>query len=325
MKRLILITALIYCLVLGFTSCREKNYINSGSVWATTYHISYDADRDLSDSIVAVMKQVENELSMFSPASTVSQINRGENPEIGRMFADVFKLSQRINILSGGAFDPTVGPLTNLWGFGTKNIVSEPTVAEIDSVLATIGIGVCQIRDGVIIKKHPATMFDFSSVAKGFGVDAVAEMLTRNGCRNYMVEIGGEVAVKGQNPSGKPWHIQIDAPVEDDISHQRLTIIELKDAAIATSGNYRNFRDTQSGRIGHTIDPHTGRPVSTSTLSATVIAPDCATADALATACMVMGADSALKMIENLPSTGALLAVSKNDSLIIRKTSNFPQ
>ena len=326
MTRLIWATPLIYALLLTFASCGTKNYNNSGAVWATTYNISYTGTRDLSDSIIAIMRQVEDELSMFAPNSTVSRINRGENPDVGVMFTEVFNLSQQINRLSHGAFDPTVGPLTNLWGFGYKKISDsiQPAQAQIDSVLIAVGIADCRIDNSKVIKKHPNTIFDFSSIAKGYGVDAIAAMLARNGCSDYLVEIGGEIAAKGHNRYGNQWQVQIDAPVSGIDGHVSMLVIPLSDMAVATSGNYRNFRETAEGRIGHTLDPHTGRPVATSTASATVIAPDCATADALATACMVMPLDSALSMIEGLPSAEALIAVASADTFILHPTTKFP-
>lgn len=326
MTRLILAMPLIYALLLTFASCGSKNYNNSGAVWGTTYNISYSGPRDLGDSIIAVMRQVEDELSMFAPNSTVSQLNRGDDPAIGKMFSEVFLLSQKISNLSGGAFDPTVGPLTNLWGFGYKSTSPDslPTQSQIDSVLVAVGISDCYLRDNKIIKKHPSTIFDFSSIAKGYGVDAVAAMLARNGCTDYLVEIGGEIVAKGRNRYGRKWHVQIDAPVSGVDGHVSMLVIPLSDAAVATSGNYRNYRETATGRIGHTLDPHTGRPVATSTASATVLAPDCATADALATACMVMPLDSALTMIERLPSVEALIAVASADTFTLHPSSKFP-
>lgn len=327
MNRKNLTFPLIYALLAILTSCGEKNFENSGAVWATTYHITYSSTHDLGDSIIAVMRQVENELSMFADSSTVSRLNRGEDPDVGPMFRDVFTLSKKINALSSGAFDPTVGPLTDLWGFGRRKLPDKavPTQAEIDSALRHVGIVDCRLVGNKIEKKHPSTVFDFSSVAKGYGVDAVAAMLARNGVTDYMVEIGGEISARGVNPRGMTWRIQIDAPVEGDAVHSRMYVLELDNAAVATSGNYRNFRNTYSGRVGHTIDPHSGIPVATTTAAATVIAPDCATADALATACMVLEADKALEMIEKLDRTEALLAVSSGDSLILRMTSGFPE
>lgn len=326
MNRKILTFPLIYAIITTFASCSEKNFENSGAVWGTSYRIVYSAHDDLGDSIVAVMKQVEDELSMFEPSSTVSRVNRGEDPTVGKMFADVFQISKEISEASGGAFDPTIGPLTNLWGFGYKHVDDSvvPSQAAIDSALITVGMADCHIVDGKVIKKHPQTVFDFSSVAKGYGVDAVAAMLRRNGSSNYLVEIGGEISAKGVNPKGQTWRIQIDAPVSGDYGHQRMYVMCLDDAAVATSGNYRNYRETAGGRIGHTIDPHSGLPVATATASATVIAPDCATADALATACMVIDAQKAITLIESTEGVEALLAVAQNDTIVTLRTSNFP-
>ena len=303
---------LIYIIIPYLTSCAGKNYENSGAAWGTTYHIVYTAPRELGDSIVAVMAQVEDELSMFKPTSTVSRINRGEDIAVGEMFREVFTLSQEISRLSGGAFDPTVGPLTNLWGFGTKSpdSLSTPSDSLIAEVLQAVGIADCRLEGDRIVKKHPMTVFDFSSVAKGYGVDAVAAMLTRNGATDYLVEIGGETRTSGLNAKGRPWRIQIDAPTSGDAGHERLLVISPGDRAVASSGNYRNYRDTPEGRIGHTINPATGRPSVTSTAATTVIAPDCATADALATACMVMQPDSAIAMIELLPDTEAMIIIA---------------
>lgn len=326
MKNPIIYRALIYTLIPFLASCSTKNHENSGAAWGTSYHISYTGTTDLGDSIVIVMSRIEDELSMFKPTSTVSRINRGENVVASPMFAEVFAISKEINRLSGGAFDPTVGPLTNIWGFGTvsSDSLPEPSDSLIIGTLAMVGINECDLVDGHLIRKHPQTMFDFSSVAKGYGVDAVAEMLMRNGCDDFLVEIGGEVRAAGVNSHGEPWRIQIDAPGSGISGHQRLRVISLDNASVASSGNYRNFRETARGRIGHTIDPATGYPVVTETAATTVIAGDCATADALATACMVMPADSALAMIGKIDGVEALIAVMRGDSLAIITTSGFP-
>lgn len=239
----------------------------------------------------------------------------------------IFIASQHINRLSGGAFDPTVAPLVNLWGFGYDNADEPPTQAMIDSALTLTGILRCHLDGERLLKPAAATEFNFSAITKGYGCDLVGEMLARNGASDYMVEIGGEIALRGKNPKGELWHIQIDAPIAEAgaPSHKSLSVIELTDCGIATSGNYRNFHETASGRTWHTIDPATGRPVQTSTLSATVIAPDCMTADALATACMAMQPDKALRMIEAIPGASALLVEAASDSTFsVRKTSRFP-
>lgn len=326
MTRLTTLRMLIYVIIPYLTSCADKNYENSGAAWGTTYHIVYTAPRDLGDSVVAVMARVEDELSMFKPTSTISRINRGEDIAAGTMLTEVFTLSQHISRLSGGAFDPTVGPLTNLWGFGTKSAdsLSTPSDSLITEALQTVGIADCCLAGNRIVKKHPMTVFDFSSIAKGYGVDAVAAMLQRNGAADYLVEIGGETRTSGLNPKGKPWRIQVDAPTSGDTGHERLLVICPGDRAVASSGNYRNYRDTPEGRIGHTINPATGRPSVTSTVATTVIAPDCATADALATACMVMQPDSAISMIERLPDAEALIVISISGIPTLLKSTGFP-
>lgn len=324
MSRHCVVTPLIYILLLTFASCGNKNYHNSGAVWGTTYHITYSGPRDLSDSIISVMNSIDSQLSMFSPTSTVSQVNRNEDPCIGEDFMRVFELSRRLSALSEGAFDPTVGPLTDLWGFGTETFDSVPPQTAIDSVLTSVGISGCFISDGKITKKSPTTRFDFSSIAKGYGVDAVGAMLLRNGCTDFLVEIGGEILTRGHNPRGQTWRVQIDAPHSGLSAHEAMTVIPLTDAAVATSGNYRNFRETGGRRYGHTLDPLSGYPVETSTLSATVIAPDCATADGLATACMVMRPDAALEMIAGLDDVEVLIAVAAADSVKLLSSDGFP-
>ncbi|MCM1483995.1 MAG: FAD:protein FMN transferase [Muribaculaceae bacterium] len=301
-----------------------------GAVWATTFHITYRSDRMLDDSIHAVMMQVEKSLSPFAESSLISAINRGETDRTDSLIRRIFMASQDINRRSGGAFDPTVAPLVNLWGFGYRSgDGAEPSQAAIDSALTLVGIGRCRLEAGRIVKVAADTEFNFSAITKGYGADLVGEMLRRNGCTDYMVEIGGEIALSGVNPRGEDWHVMIDAPVSADTAatlHERMAVIYVTDGGVATSGNYRNFRDTSRGRVGHTINPVTGYPVTTSTLSATVIAPNAMAADALATACMAMPADSALRMIEEYPGAEAMLVTEgKDGGWNMRTTSRFPE
>lgn len=294
-----------------------------GAVWNTTFHITYLSDRDMRDSIITVMKRVETSLSPFDSGSLISRINSGEGMETDSLIVRILAESHRIHRLSGGAFDPTVAPLVNLWGFGYRPGDPEPSQMDIDSLLEFVGIDSCFIIDrGLMAKKRPSTEFNFSAITKGYGCDLVGEMLERNGIKDYMVEIGGEIAMSGRNPRGEKWHIMVDAPVEGDSVpvHERLAVVELTDCGVATSGNYRNYRETAAGKVWHTISPQTGRPALTDLLSATVIAPTCMTADALATSCMAMSGDSALRMIENIPGCEALLVTSEG----VMTTRGFP-
>ena len=317
----ILKTVFASILFIALLSCQRPARLREaqGAVWNTTYHIIYSAPADLRDSILTVFRQVEQSLSPFAKTSLISRVNRGEEGVVAdSLLVRIFTESQRICRLSGGAFDPTVAPLINLWGFGYKPGETEPSQAHIDSLLASVGIIECSIAlEGAITRKSPSTEFNFSAITKGYGVDLIGEMLERNGADSYMVEIGGEIAVRGLSPRRQPWRVQIDAPVVSDSSviHESLAIVEVTDCGIATSGNYRNYRETADGRVWHTISPTTGRPAATDVTSATVIAPDCMTADALATSCMAMPSADAIRMIEAIPGVSALI-VTRDSTLI---------
>lgn len=268
------------------------------------------------DGIMATLRDVGHAVSPFDSTSTISAVNRGERVVAGEHLTALLRGSQRVCALSGGAFDPTLAPLINLWGFGYADADPDAvTDRQITEALNHVGIMECRIDDnGCIVKKSPQTEFNFSAIAKGYGCDCVGRMLEAHGINDYMVEIGGEIAVAGMNPAGQPWNIQIDAPEIDNLdNHASLTVISVTDCGIATSGNYRNYHERADGsRYGHTISAVTGRPVVTSTLSATVIAPTAMDADALATACMAMDADKAIAMIDAIDDTACLLVTDDN-------------
>lgn len=328
------IIVIVVVLAMGGCAPQATWHRYTGSVWNTLYNIDYRADRPLDDSIQAALREVELSVSAFNPSSTVSRINRSSDPEVvDSMFIEVFVASQRINSLSGGLFDPTVAPLINLWGFGYEGAAeSEPDAEAIADSLLSVGIGQCCLKNDTIYKKSPSTRFNFSAIAKGYGCDRVAAMLVRNGCKDYKVEIGGEIALGGKNSRGGDWRIMIDAPVPCDsaIHHEALEIISLTDCGIATSGSYRNYRDTPHGRRSHTINPATGYPVEADSsaarqISATVIAPTAMEADGLATACMAMHPDSAMLMIGRTAGVEALLVIPAADGeWRILRSRGFP-
>ena len=311
---------------LALTSCRkapEWRY-TGGAAWGTVFNITYLSDTDLSDSVTAVMRQVELALSTFDKQSNISAINSGATDTLAPMTYHVFREAKRVNAISHGAFDPTVAPLVNLWGFGYRTSLDEsPDSDRIAAVLERVGMDACSVDSvtRVVTRKHRHTEFDFSAIAKGYGVDCVADMLRRNGCTDFMVEIGGEMAVAGQNPRGTEWRVQIDSPLSDSVSHAPLRVLPLSDCAVATSGNYRNYRRLPDGSIvSHTISPVTGRPVRSNVLSVTVFAPQCITADALATAAMVLPLPQARALLASQPGGRALIAVAPvpgTDSLTV--------
>ncbi len=324
MRRRFVILPLISVLFLIFASCRQKYITSDGFAWATTYHIVYSSAVDLSDSIEAEIAAIDSSLSMFNPLSEVSAVNDGITDRVGWRFAEVFEISKDVWKHSGGVYDPTIGPVVELWGFGRSEgcVPDDSTVA---SVLRCVGMDGCAVSGGVVVKKAPETRFDFSSVAKGYGVDCIADMLERNGVDNYMVEIGGEIAARGVNPSGRQWHIQIDSP-SGGMSHERLVVLPVGPdrSAVASSGNYRNIRVDSLGRsYGHTLSPLTGYPAETSVLAVTMLHQSCAFADALATAAMASGcADSALAIAVRAGAR-ALVVEASGDTIRMVHTDGF--
>ena len=281
---------------------------DEGQVFGTFYHITYQNDSSINNAILAELAKVDSALSMFNRESIISRINQGENPETNNMFNSVFKLAEQVSDNTGGAFDITVAPLVNVWGFGFKT-GNPPTKAVIDSLRAVVGYKKVALDNNHIIKKDPRVMLDCSAIAKGYGCDVVARMLERHGIKNYMVEIGGEVVTHGISEKRLPWKIGVTKPTDDSLAVDKelQTILNVKDMAMATSGNYRNFYYKNGKKYAHTIDPKTGYPVQHNILSATVLAKRCAEADAYATSFMVMGLEKTKEVLKKQPELMAYL------------------
>ncbi|MDE6007364.1 MAG: FAD:protein FMN transferase [Muribaculaceae bacterium] len=301
MNRISAFTALASLLLLIITSACVKSYRKAeGMVWHTSYHVTYESDRDLSDSILAAFNTVGQSLNVFDSTSLVSKVNNGDSIPVDGHFATVYEMARRVNRISDGAFDPTLGPLIDAWGFGKGHKATADTL-RIDSLLNITGIARTKIENGTLIKEDRRISFNFSAIAKGYGCDMVAEMFERNGVSNYLVEIGGEIRCGGKSPSGNKWRVSIDRPIRSDsIRHDSQCIVEISGCGLATSGNYRNFSTDGAPGTGHTISVTTGRPVVTDILSASVIAPTTMEADALATAMMALRSARAKKLAENL-------------------------
>lgn len=272
-----------------------------GIVWHTSYHITYESADDLADSLLDVMQQVDDNLSAFNRASAVSRLNEADSVRAVPMLADVVRCSRRVWKESGGYFDPSAAPLINAYGFGAKK-GEMPDSADVKRMLTLVGMNKIVERNGWIVKAETGMEVNFSALAKGYGCDCVARALAEQGCRNYMVEIGGEIVAAGRSPRGGKWRISVDRPIENSETevHASQLIIEVTDCAVATSGNYRNYRDTGGKRIGHIVNPTTGMPAESEVVSATIVADDCMSADAYATACMAMPEAEAVAMIERL-------------------------
>ena len=318
--------------VLVLFLCEDKPqtafYANKGKVFGTYYSIQYEATSDLEDSIQAAFRAFDNSLSMFNPHSTLSAVNANRDTTTDAFFESMWAEAERVYHLSDGAFDITVAPLVNLWGFGLKNR-SNVTEAQIDSARALVGFNRVQLVDRHIIKADSRMMLDGGAVAKGQACDVVADMLQRQGCKNYLVEIGGEIVCHGHNSRGDKWHVGITKPIEQSAVNNQQSdlqdIIAVSDICMATSGNYRNYYYADGEKRSHTIDPRTGYPVQHALLSATVVSSTCMRADALATACMVVGETQALQLIEKAGDAACYLIVAQGDSMIVMTSPNWKE
>lgn len=275
---------------------------DTGFIFGTVYHVTYQYNRDLKDEIEAELNKVDNSLSPFNNQSVITAVNQNKNPEVNEMFSDVFNLAEQVSQETNGAFDITVAPMVNLWGFGFKKGIS-PSKQKIDSLRQIVGYKKVSLRDGHVIKADKRIMLDCSAIAKGYGSDVVARYLRSKGITNFMIEIGGEIVTSGKSEKRLPWKIGVTKPTDDSLNtNQELeTVLNVTDKAMATSGNYRNFYYKGGKKYAHTIDPKTGYPVQHSLLSSTVLASNCATADAYATAFMVLGIEKAKVVLQKHP------------------------
>lgn len=298
----------------------EKQILQGGAL-GTTYGISYISKTPLftraaMDSLLQVVNQ---SMSTYWPDSDISRINRGDSAVIVEpMFREVFELSGLVYKASGGYFDPTVGPLVNAWGFGPEKAL-EMTPDRVDSLMAYVGFSkVSLLPSGKIEKNDPAIYFDFNAIAKGYTLDRIALVLDRLGVADYLIELGGELVAKGRNTiSEKQWLVGIDHPKNEDRNNP-IVKVQLKDRALASSGNYRKFRvDPETGeKFVHTINPLTGYSENSTTLAASVLAPTCALADGYATAFMAMGYEKAIAVAATLEEIEVYLVYVNADGAL---------
>ncbi len=305
MKSIIAIIAPLVLLAAGCTSPEPKYVYNKGFVYGTLYNIVYESPygTDLQEEINKELYRYTMIFSTYEKESEISKINNNQPVKLSPEFITCFNRAMEISTISDGAFDITAGPMVNAWGFGPEE-KKAMTATIVDSLIAITGYHKIKLKNGEIVKDNPGMKLDMSAISKGYTCDLLAGFLASKGCKNYMVEIGGEINAKGINERGKAWTIQISKPDEKaplGISDAFQAIILLPDHSLATSGNYRNFYIEDGKKYAHTIDPKTGYPVQHSLLSATVLANDCMTADAFATAFMVMGVEAGIKLAATQP------------------------
>lgn len=301
--------------VFALSNCQQQNepslvHISGLTMGTITYNVKFldnDDHPDLGASIDRVLVALNQSLSTYISDSEISSLNReGKLTYESNYFYPVLKKSKEIYEKTGGAFDPSIGPLVQAWGFGTNKQIPNLTQAEIDSLKSIIGFDKIQFDEKSV--KLPANhQLDFSAIAKGLAVDLVASELTKKGIKNYMVEIGGEVSCSGVNLEKKSWLLGIENPLVEKEERRKFAVVRLKDKSLATSGNYRNYYE-QDGKIyAHIIDPRTGKNAKHNLLSASVLASDCMTADAYATAFMVLGVDQSMAIVASKANLDAIL------------------
>ena len=292
---------------------------DNGLIFGTIYQVSYQYPTSLKAEIEEALHQFDHSLSPFNKQSVITAINNNQSMQTDSLFRAVFRRSMEISAQTDGAFDITVAPLVNAWGFGFKKGIF-PDSAQVDSLRQLIGYTKVRLdTTNCVQKDDERLMLNCSAVAKGYAVDVVARLLQQKGINNLMVDIGGEVVVKGSNPQQRPWRIGINKPIDDSLATKQelQAIVELHEGAIATSGNYRNYYHRNGKKYAHTIDPRTGYPVQHAILSSTVLAPDCMSADAYATAFMVMGLKEAEAFVESHPFISTYTALSPFSLLLI--------
>lgn len=299
-------------------------HTDRGFIFGTYYNICYKSNENLQIKIDSTLKSVDFSLSPFNKKSVICAINENRDVEPDAQFVEVFNLSQEVSEATNGSFDITVAPLVNAWGFGFKQGVMVDSLI-VDSLLQYVGYKGVELKEGRVEKRFPETMLDCSAIAKGYGCDRVARLFDALGVENYMVEIGGEVVAKGKNEKSKLWSIGISKPIDDvtGTKSELQEVLYISGKSIATSGNYRNYRYDGERKLSHTIDPRTGNPVNHTLLSATVIADNCAKADAYATAFMVMGVQQAMEICKEKNLDAYLIYATEDGKFAIKETDGM--
>lgn len=316
-------------MVLLFMKCKSvKQFKSSGVVWTTEYHITYTAPSDMNDSIQAIFNAIDKSASVYNKQSLVTALNNNTTDVVDAYIAKLYNTSVDINKASDGAYDPTVMPLVNAWGFGYKS-GKLPDKAQLDSILMFVGLNKTRLDGNKLIKEDKRVQFDFSSIAKGMACDEIAEMLKRSGATSAMVEIGGEVACFGVNDQGSGWNISIDMPIEqaegEAVQHTSAAVVTIDNGGgVATSGSYRKWKESGGKKRSHIIDPKTGSADESNLLSVTIIAPNCMSADAWATACMAMGVKRTQLLMQNNTSLGVMtIHVDDGGNLVVWSNKAF--
>lgn len=312
------ILVIIFAFIFYSPFKKQKEYIhNEGKAQGTYYSATYlqPDGKDLQPEIEKLFNEFDLSLSTYNPNSIISKINKNNDSVVTDVyFETMFEAAQKVSEHTNGAFDITVAPLVNAWGFGFGNH-ERSKAPDVEKLLPLVGYQKVKLVNHKLIKENPDIMIDASAIAQGYSADLIAQLFEKNNCENYMIDIGGEIVCKGVNPKGELWHIGIDKPVDDpeNANGELQAIVNVSNVGLTTSGNYRQFYYKDGKKLAHTINPRTGLPVEHNLLSATVVASNCTLADAYATAFMVLGVDSALKVCKTIDGMDCYLIYTDKD------------
>jgi len=306
-------------ILIGLMSCR--NIITpepvklQGEAQGTYYAITYydSEERNFAQEIDSLLTYFDQVASVYEPNSIISKVNKNQPYELNDIFLEIYKEGMEVSRKTGGKFDMTVMPLVNAWGFGFETRQKLDS-AQVDSLLKFVGYEKIRLKNEELIKDVPGIRLDFNSIAQGYSVDWLADFLESKGIENYLVDVGGEVFASGKKPGGDFWKVGIEKPARNKSDAREIKdVVALKDKALATSGSYRKYYEENGVRYSHTINPETGYPVKHSLLSASVLADKAVTADAYATAFMVMGLEESKDFINKNPDLEAYFIYSDRD------------
>lgn len=327
---------LLFCLsIILFTGCQESAYKEntvSGEALGTTYNIKYFSEKDLGmvDALDSIFRVVNKSMSTYQEDSDISRLNRGDSlVVVDSLFQKVFSLSQQIYRESGGYFDPSVGDLVNMYGFGPEKSLKVIDSATVDSLMVFVGLDKIKITpEGQVRKDFPEVYLDFNAIAKGYAIDLIGHYLDHQEVENYLVELGGELLGKGKNlQKDGNWVVGIDDPNQEEGSRTLIAGVELNDRAMASSGNYRKYRtDPETGATYvHTINPLTGYPEKSNLLSTSVLAENCALADGYATAFMALGVEKTRRILEDLENVDVYLIYTEDGEVKTYASKGFQE
>lgn len=330
----VLVRLLLFVLIIAawVGTGEAEEILLKGATMGTTYHIKVVVKSDriarkLQVSIDRRLEQINQSMSTYQMDSEISRFNRLQsidtNFKVSSDFLTVMLAADAVYRLTDGAWDGTVKPLVDLWGFGTSGPIDKvPSTQAVADALKNVGFDQIEVSAKGYLKKHtPGVTIDLASIAKGYGVDQVAQVIEASGIKNYLVEIGGEVYAAGRRPDGMKWRVGINQPRKRAAEDAVYKAVELEDQAMATSGNYRNFEVIDGRTFSHIINPATGYPVDNGVISTSVIAPNCTLADGLATALMVMAPDKGISLLNRLEGVDGLIVIQKPDGSLKNRWS----